>query len=62
MSTLLDFVTFPDSFTNSHAVEELPVCLIAFAFRHQAVQLVNQLGLHLEEKHLKLRGSQSEQH
>lgn len=34
-------------FINSHAVEELPVRLVSFALRHQAVQLVDQLGLHL---------------
>lgn len=28
--------------------EELPVALVAFPFRHHAVQLVDQLGLHLE--------------
>lgn len=33
---------------DSHAVEELPVRLVPFALRHQAVQLVDQLGLHLQ--------------
>ena len=32
---------------NAHVVEEFLVCLIAFALRHQAVQLVNQFSLHL---------------
>lgn len=32
---------------DSHAVEELSVRLVPFALRHQAVQLVDQLGLHL---------------
>lgn len=32
---------------HSHAVEELPVRLVPFALRHQAVQLVDELGLDL---------------
>ena len=48
-------------FSNSHAVEELPVRLVSFALRHQAVQLVDQLGLHLwgrkENEHLNLKGA-----
>lgn len=32
---------------DSHAVEELSVRLVPFALRHQAVQFVDQLGLHL---------------
>lgn len=30
--------------------EEFPVVLITFSFRHQAVQLVDQLGFHLQEE------------
>lgn len=45
MSTSLLSTAVPLS--HSHAVEELPVRLISFALRHQAVQLVNQLGFHL---------------
>lgn len=30
--------------------EELSVVLITFSFRHQAVQLIDQLGFHLDEE------------
>lgn len=30
--------------------EEFPVVLITFSFGHQAVQLIDQLGFHLQEK------------
>lgn len=36
-----------DFLSDSHAVKELAVRLVSFAFRHQAVQLVDELGLDL---------------
>lgn len=38
----------------SHTVEELTVGFIAFAFGHQAVQFVNELGFHLKQTQMLL--------
>lgn len=46
---------------DSHAVKELPVRLVSFALGHQAVQLVNELGLDLRGRTGERRGKNDEE-
>lgn len=49
-SSYLKLLLPPPPLGDSHAVKELPVRLVSFALGHQAVQLVDKLGLHLYAK------------
>lgn len=50
-----------DFLGDSHAVKELPVRLVSFALGHQAVQLVNELGLDLRGRTGERRGKNDEE-